>query len=168
MIYSEADIKPQWAPCSQDNNRKVLSKWQNDTGFSKSTARSHSVYSFPTQTPTQTEQSLSNHQNKYIFFDNIFLPPSVWTKLLENNILYVQQRLHAPTEVEFLSPSSTRLLDLLLRIITLPFYFQPCRGVSAWSFILMKWDEPGAKGRYEWRERELFCYRTQCNDAIYN
>lgn len=77
-------------------------------------------------------------------------------------------RLHALTEVKLLSPSSTRLLDVLLRI-TPSVYFLPCRGSP--HEVSFSRTEPGMNqkgGVNEVKARELFCYRTQCNDAIYN
>ena len=47
---------------SQYNNTEVLSKGQNGTGCSKSTARSPSAFS------SATQQSLSNHQNKTLWW----------------------------------------------------------------------------------------------------
>lgn len=131
MIYSEADIKPQWAYVAKITTEKCF---LNDKMILAA------VHSPLTQCLTQTTTKHSK------------VCPTIKIKIYFGNIFLYVCRYGAKR----LSPLSTRLLDVLL-CITLPVYLLPCRGsLSAWSFILMKWAKPEAKGRSEWRERELF------------
>lgn len=144
-------MKPQRA---QGNNRKVFYKWQNDTGCSRRLSLQHPL----------THNSVRLTIQIQIFFDNM---SSLWTKLIED-IIYATTfaSTHWGKACFHLHPHDT--LDVLLHTTAACLFLRP--GVA----LRMKFHSrevskaQSEKGGVNGGRRELFCYRTQCNDAIYN
>lgn len=126
--------------CSQDNNRKVLSKWQNDAGCSPQL----SLTLYLLLQHRLKQQSLSSHPNKNLFWQ--YISSFLWTKLIENNICARPFACTQWGKASFTFIHATAVCALTYYPSCL---FSALQRLSAWSFILMKWAELEAKGRSE-------------------